>query len=290
MVPSAFVIIVVAGWSVAIADLYDANDWSLRAEHLTRGPYLVGEAFGAIRIKVTLLNKSEYARLYPPFKLAILSTEMVAELSHPDGHRMRITLGNPPGPSQRIAWVNMEGGKSTIAELTLRDFGYIYTMSDVGKYKARLVFATPQGKVAAFPWSLEVVEPAAADILSSQSVPLEGYQLKWPKEKQKRAVVQQIQIGNKTWLVYRQFSHSEKGGEVSDTYRIAELPGKVLDMKVEGAFGDGNPLTITYRATTYTKFTTTHIISSNGYPWTAEEEKHRQEKLKREGKLPAEKK
>ena len=77
----------------------------------------------------------------------------------------------------------------------------------------------------------------------------------------------------------------ESGGKVSCAIRIAELPGKVLDMKVEGAFGAGNPLTITYRETTHTKFTTKHIINSvDGRPWTAEEEKHRQEKLKPEGK------
>ena len=50
---------------------------------------------------------------------------------------------------------------------------------------------------------------------------------------------------------------------------------------MEGAFGDRNPLTITYRDNTYTKFTTTHVINSiDGRPWTAEEEKHRLEKLK----------
>lgn len=98
--------------------------------------------------------------------------------------------------------------------------------------------------------------------------------------------IQQIKIGNRTWLFYRKFLSPANGDKVSAAFRIAELPGKVLDMKVDGNFGDGNPLTITYRATTYTKFTTTHVISSNGYPWTAEEEKHRQEKLKREGKLP----
>ena len=60
-----------------------------------------------------------------------------------------------------------------------------------------------------------------------------------------------------------------------------------------GAFGVGemNPLTITYRETSYTKWTTTHVINSiDGRPWTAAEEKHRQENLKLEAKLPADKK
>ncbi len=135
-----------------------------------------------------------------------------------------------------------------------------------------------------------MIEPDADDILFSQTIPLEGYQAKWPKEKHERAVVQQIQIGDRTWLFYRQSLSPENGGKVSATFRIAELPGKVLDMKVEGAFGDWNPLTITYREHSYSKFTTTCVINSvGGRPWTAEEEKHRQEKLKSPAPVPEKK-
>lgn len=136
-------------------------------------------------------------------------------------------------------------------------------------------------------FKLKVIDPTPDAILMSIAVPLEGFEAKWPKEKHERAVMQQIKVGDRTWLFYRQFLSPENGGKVSHSFRIAELPGKVLDLKVEGAFGDRNPLTITYRKTTYTKWTTTHVINSvDGRPWTAEEEKHRQEKLKREGKLP----
>jgi len=119
--------------------------------------------------------------------------------------------------------------------------------------------------------------PVPGQALSSQTIALEGYQGKWPKERQQRAVLQQIKIGDRTWLFYRKFLCTENGGKVTFTYRIAELPGKVFDLKVEGAFGDWNPLTITYREHSYTKFTTKHVINSiDGRPWTAEEEKHRQ--------------
>ena len=46
-------------------------------------------------------------------------------------------------------------------------------------------------------------------------------------------MIQQIKIGNQTWLFYRQFESRENGGKVSASFRIAELPGKVLDLKVE---------------------------------------------------------
>ena len=81
-------------------------------------------------------------------------------------------------------------------------------------------------------------------------------------------------------------------GKTKYIYKIAELTDKVVDMKVEGTYGSDGPLTITYREASYTKFTTTHVINSvDGRPWTAGEEKHRQEKVKREGKrTPPEKK
>ena len=80
-------------------------------------------------------------------------------------------------------------------------------------------------------------------------------------------------------------------GKTKYIYKIAELTDKVVDMKVEGTYGSDGPLTITYREASYIKFTTTHVINSvDGRPWTAEEEKHGQEKVKREGKLPVEKK
>jgi len=66
--------------------------------------------------------------------------------------------------------------------------------------------------------------------------------------------------------------------------------GNAVTPKVEGAFGDWNPLTITYRENSYTKFTTKHVINSvNGKPWTAEEEKHRQERLKKLAPVPEKK-
>ena len=102
-----------------------------------------------------------------------------------------------------------------------------------------------------------------------------------PKDKQVLGEILEIKIQHRIFLIFRVYFD----GKTEYIYKIAELTGKVVDMKVEGAYGSDNPLTITYREATYTKFTTTHVINSvDGKPWTAEEEKHRQEKLKRGGK------
>ena len=284
IIPLTLVAFVVAIWSVVAAGLYDTAIWSLRTEQITSGPYIVGESCESVQVKIAMANKSDQVRKHPPFATAILATELQVDLKHPDGRSVRCNLGDPYGPTRPESWVTMEAGKSASIEATLRKFGF-QQFFETGKYQAQATFDTPQGKVSSFPWVLDVIEPDATATLGSHTIPLEGYATKWPKEKQERAVIQQIKIGNRTWLVYRKFLSSKEGGKVVSTFRIAEVPGKVLDLKVEGAYGEGNPLTITYRATTYTKWTTTHVINSvSGRPWTAEEEKHRQEKLKRGGK------
>ena len=150
---------------------------------------------------------------------------------------------------------------------------------------------TPQGVVDAPAVKFTMIEPEDGAVLSRHTIPIEGYKAKWPESKRDQAAVQQIKIGDHYWLFYRGYLSSELGGKVEFAIRIAELPGKVVDLKVEGAYDSGNPLTITYRESTYTKWTTTHVINSvNGRPWTAAEQKHRQEKRKREAKPPADKK
>ena len=161
---------------------------------------------------------------------------------------------------------------------------------DPGIYTLAAKLKTSEGLITSPSIKLQFIEPKPDAILESRPVTLEGRQAKWPETKRAKAVVQQIKIEGRTWLIYRRFGSAEERGIVTYSYRICELPGKALELKVEGAFGDHNPLTITYREASYSKFTTTHVINSvDGRPWTAEEEKQRQEKLKRDGKLPEKK-
>lgn len=258
--------------------------WGLRLRPLEfHEPYLVTESIAHNQLEIVLINQSEEMRQYTPLGTAnklrdlkiSLRPSTLYGITHPESWDR-----NPANASAQLP-----AGQSHSWVFNFPDFRF-HRLHVVGDYEMQASLKTAEGEVVAPVFKFKVIEPAADDILASQAVPLEGYQAKWPKEKHDRAAVQQIKIGNRTWLVYRKFLSSELGGGVDHTCRVAELPGKVLDLKVEGAFGDWNPLTITYRATTYTKFTTTHIINSvDGRPWTAAEEKQRQEKLKREGKL-----
>jgi hypothetical protein len=74
-----------------------------------------------------------------------------------------------------------------------------------------------------------------------------------------------VKVGGRTLLIYRR--------------RLAELPGK-CDMTVEGAYGWGNPLTITYKTSPTAEPTKLVVNSIDGSPWTAEEERLRLERLR----------
>ncbi|MCI0705703.1 MAG: hypothetical protein L0241_31975 [Planctomycetia bacterium] len=241
---STFVAYIVASWAVVVPNLYDAHGWGLRVERLTTGPYIVGETYENIRVKITLINKTEQARQYPPLGLALRSSELHVGLKYPDGRGVRCHF-EPDGPTRPETWVKLEAGKSVSIELALRTFGY-RQLFEPGKYQAQLTFKTPQGEVAAFPWVLDVVKPDAADILASHTVPLDELEAKRKPDDQYRAFVQQVKLGDRVFLFYRSFWGGTKNGDrVDRCLRLAELPGKV-EMKVEGEYGMGKRLTITY--------------------------------------------
>jgi hypothetical protein len=69
------------------------------------------------------------------------------------------------------------------------------------------------------------------------------------------------------------------------TFRLTELPGKV-ELKVEGAFGEWGPLTITYKTSPTAQPARLVINASDGMPWTEEEERLWQDELRAKQGLP----
>jgi hypothetical protein len=67
--------------------------------------------------------------------------------------------------------------------------------------------------------------------------------------------------------------------------RLAELPGK-CEMTVEGVYGWGNPLTITYKTSPAAEPAKLVVNSIDGSPWTAEDERNRQKRLRPKDNSP----
>jgi hypothetical protein len=158
-------------------------------------------------------------------------------------------------------------------------------LPEPGEYQIKATLTTAEGKVTSPVLRFTAIEPPTNTILSSHPVPYEGFKVNRPKDEQPQAVVQQIKLGGRTFLVYRQFFAPKDGGTTSMTVRLAELPGK-CEVAVTGEFGDWKPLTITYKTSPTAEPVKLVINSVDGKPWTAEEERQLQERLKREAAPP----
>ena len=247
------------------------------------GPFIVGESLGQTEFKLTIINLSKDSKKCAPIEKALKQGGIDMKVVDDKGGEMPCVCRLlSPRPEQLTQ--GLRPFESASVNLRFANFGYT-GLRQAGRYQCHATWATGGKKLEAPRVEFEVADVGADAIVLSHHVALEGRLATLSEAEKPRPVIQQIQLGKRSYLFFRDFHGSKWGGKVSSSFRIAELPGKAVDLKVEGAQGDGNPLTITYRETSYTKWTTTHVINSiDGKPWTAEEEKLRQEKLKREAK------
>ncbi len=288
MTPIWLAIATIAANAIYLPSAHDKHGWALRVRIIEIQPlYLAQEYIGYCETEVALINRSSATRSHMPLVTSAVKKDLRVSLERTDGKPINSpTISGGSSFRAVIPKVlpQLASGEINTFRFTASRGGF-YTFSQSGDYELRATLKTDEGKIEAPPIKFAVIEPNPDDILVSKSVAIEGEMARWPKEKQERGFIQQIEIGSRTWLFYRRYYSQENSGSINSSHRIAELPGKVLDLKVEGAYGSWNPLTITYRAASFSKFSTIHIINPvDGRPWTAEEEKQRQEKLKREGK------
>ena len=140
---STLVALVVVSGSEVVLGLHDAHGWGLRVLRHTSGPYIVGETYEHVRVKITLINMTGQARQHWPLNVAMKATELEVLLHYPDGRPVRCHF-DPDMPKIGAAQARLEAGKSVSAELSLRDFGF-QQFFEAGKYQAKLRFTTPQG-------------------------------------------------------------------------------------------------------------------------------------------------
>ncbi|MBY0460428.1 MAG: hypothetical protein K2V38_24190 [Gemmataceae bacterium] len=250
----------------------DEHGWALRVQPLdVPQSLLTVESFELRRVTATLVNRTKDERkCLHPF-LAFANHDLDVWLVRPDGKTLRAfgcRRGTPPLTDDR--W-KVPGGHFVSETFQFEELGYSH-LPEPGEYEIRASMKTAEGVVKAPAVKLTAIDPPAGSILARQPVTLEGYQAKRPKEGQETAAVEQIKLGDRTWLFYRRFLSPKNGGQVHLAFRLAELPGKV-DVKVEGAHGEGGPLTITYQTARDAEPTKLVIHSGDGRPWrTVDEE------------------
>lgn len=235
MIPS-----IAIGCLVALHAVFGgAPGWFLESRLVTDGPFIVGESCQNVRIKVVLANVSGEPRSHLTFEDALKSGDLNVRLRYPDGRVVRryFERTNPRNPR-----VSLRASESASVELALSDFGY-RQLWEAGKYEAVLTLKTPQGVAFSLPWIVDVVEPALTDVFVSHKI---GPDSRQKSETCPHALVQQIKLGKRVFLVYRSFDRGSRDALVPDRcIRLAELPGKV-DLKVTGEYGRGKKLTIAF--------------------------------------------
>ncbi|MCI0705701.1 MAG: hypothetical protein L0241_31965 [Planctomycetia bacterium] len=178
--------------------------------------------------------------------------------------------------------ITLRPGEYSSLDFSFKQFGYFLTLGAPGRYRLEATLKIDGKTITSPPVELDVVAVPEDAVLVNQLIPLEGAESLKPPDEQEWPVIQQVKVGDRTLLIYRRYNPTMNGGKAGMLWRLAELPGKV-EMKVEGAFGAGKPLTITYQEAKPPTGTTKLVINSiGGTPWTAEEEQLLREQRERE--------
>ena len=251
-----------ASVSVYLPSPYDKDGIGLRVHNLSRGPYFVGEHIDRVRYNITLVNHSKATLVHDPFVVARKTGQLDYSIINPDGKRIVPPLPTPPGfPRDPLtAELKLRPGECATGDFWLRDW---WSLTKAGRYQVVATWTIDGRKFTSPPAEFDVVDIPPKAVLSSIPIALDSE----PKHPVNAPCVQQVEVGKKVLLIYN------SGG----AKRLAELPGKV-EMKVEGTYGFGNPITIKYADTnSKTGMTTLVIHSIGGTRWTAEMERWRQE-------------
>ncbi len=257
----------------------DRDGWSLRIVPRAMDTCLVGQHLGDTRFTVLLYNNSKETKRYVPIDLAARQGDFTVSIVQPDGKEFS-RVGHIADGEFIAKSASLNPGNSTVIDFRYAQFGFT-ALRMPGRHHLSANLEIKGVKVSSPVSEFEVLDISQALLLGRHRIAPSAKEILSPKDTQISSEILEIQIQHRKSLIFRVYFESK----TKYIYKIAELADKVVDMKIEGEYGSASPLTITYRETTFTKFTTKHVINSvDGRPWTAEEEKHRQEKLKREGK------
>lgn len=258
----------------------DRDGLGLRIRLERDGPFLERESINSVPIVVTLINFSKKAREHDPFIVALRTRDLDLQIVGPDGKPLGAG-GDPSLPRDPFTVRNkLQPGEHDSHKFYVASFGsrVIYA---TGRYRVAAKLAVDGKEISSPPCDFEVVKVPDEAVLVSQNIALAGQELKRPAEQRQLSAIQQVKVGHDVWLVYRRFV---KGG-VFFARRVAVLPG-VVEMTVEGNYGDWGPIRISYKTSPTSAQMRIAIHSFDGMPWTEEDERLLIERNKKRGNTP----
>lgn len=279
MNPTLFIAVLLLAVGLRLPSPHDKDEWGLRVHNFSvRGPYLAGELIDRSRFDVTLINFSKERRAHDYLVVAKRSGALQVRICDPDGKEVSRFVGH-----KEIFKPFAEQNKLRPAEQRTESFSFIefgYFVLGLGKHQMEATLKIDGKTLTSPPVELEVVAVPESAVLVNYWLPIEGVLAEQPPEDRELRAIQQVKVGNRTYLIFRRYHSPKNGGKPSYVKRLAELPGKV-ELKVEGAAGAGRPLTVTYPDTNSPIQLAKLVINSNsGRPWTEEDEKALREREK----------
>jgi hypothetical protein len=247
----------------------------LRLEHETdQAPFLAGEGLERYHVRVSLTNVSRSDREYYPLDVAQWNRDL------------RITIRDPKGKQLERAWCcsraaakpkefrKLRPGERVEYRIPLNQFDQVMVWGNpLGRYTATATLTLGKTTLTAPPLPFTYVAPRDADIVQNILLPLEGDEAAKKPEQQWVMRVQQITVQGRVLVVLRHYAALENRGVSAGIYRVTELPHAV-DLKVEGAYGASEPLTLTYADATAPNGVRKLVVCSHtGQPWTEENER-----------------
>ncbi|MBA4064484.1 MAG: hypothetical protein C0501_12370 [Isosphaera sp.] len=165
-----------------------------------------------------------------------LLEDLRAEVIEPDGQRIRPSDG-PHRASEFRTASPLAAGRQVSFPVELGHLGY-WHFTQAGKHTLRLTYRSRSGRVRSNEVTFTVLDPGKDDLLARHPLPVVGWPAKDPAEEHPKVFLDQVKVGDKTYLLYRRYLSTRFGGRCQFTALVAELPGKV-DLVAAGGYGAG---------------------------------------------------
>lgn len=210
-------------------------------------PYLiVGERLDNVKVKLTFENNSKEPLTYLPFQTAwqvgLFEVVVTQEGTRVEQWGRFPIQSNPPSIRPVLA-----PGKSLSSEIELGFFGY-KRLTAPGRVTIRAEYR-PENlgsePIPSDPLVVSAIDIPDKAVRHAETVPLAGYLAnRFPGEKPK-VIVQQVDLGEESWLLCRQFAGPKYGGVNVLTERLARVKSGTK-FTVSGSFGGEETLRVTY--------------------------------------------
>jgi hypothetical protein len=205
-------------------------------------PVFEREAISDREMRIGLLNLSKSNIMYDPLPVARACGDLDAIITDPEGVQVP-RLGRPSRRDPFTQQLNLRAATLASEDYLLSDFGYDQVKS-IGRHTLEVSLNIAGKRLTSDKVFFQVVRIQKDAVQVSLPIQPSAKDAMPNANERSTAFIQQVRLGGKMYLVFRQFQSEKFGGELSRTVRIMELDGP-QEMTVAGVRGGPEPLEVT---------------------------------------------